>query len=143
MLKEFAESNGFDGAFLTSSKSGYNINKSISFLIKVIIKRIENMPTEGNKVFEFERKSVALDPERYNISEKKTDKAINATEKFYKSLCGIDQILFNDLEGDLIGICMYKEDDKIGYECQENFVKLKEKYKFLNWIEDKKNLLIF
>ena len=99
------------------------------------------MATEGNKAFEYERRSVALDPEKYNISEKKPDKAINATEKFYKSLYDIDQILFNDLKDDLIGICIHKEDDKIGYECQENFVKLKEKYKFLNWIEDKKKFI--
>ena len=132
MLKEFAESNGFDGAFLTSSKSGYNINKSISFLIKVIIKRIENMPTEGKEVFEEKSDSIVLYPDKTIIN-----------KKFYESLYSIDQILFNDLEGDLIGICMYKEDDKIGYEWQENIVKLKEKYKFLNWIEDKKNLLIF
>ena len=141
-LKEFAESNGFDGAFLASSKSGYNINESVSFLIKVIIQRMENFSSEGNEVFTCKRKSIALDPEKQNIIEKKTDKTINESKKkINKSSYGKDLILFSDLEDDLIGIGMYKEDDKIEYECQENIVKLKEKYKFLNWIEDKKKFI--
>ena len=153
-LKEFAESNGFDGAFLASSKSGYNINESITFLINLIIKRIQNMPNKEIKT----RKSLPLDPEKFKITEKKPDKTndkidnksdksddnssgkskgkfYNVNDKFDNSSYGIDKIEFKDLGNDLIGICIYKDGNKIGYECEENFIKLKEKYEFLNWIK--------
>ena len=35
----------------------------MEFLIKTIIKRMEDMASKGNEVFTTERKSVALDPE--------------------------------------------------------------------------------
>ena len=38
----------------------------MEFLIKTIIKRMEDMASKGNEVFSTERKSVALDPEKHS-----------------------------------------------------------------------------
>ena len=38
----------------------------MEFLIKTIIKRMEDMASKGDEVFSTERKSVALDPEKHN-----------------------------------------------------------------------------
>ena len=37
----------------------------MEYLIKTIIKRMEDMASKGNEVFTTERKSVALDPEKH------------------------------------------------------------------------------
>lgn len=42
-LKEFSENNGFNKCFLTSAKTGENIEESFSFLIISIIKKFEEM----------------------------------------------------------------------------------------------------
>lgn len=65
-LKEFAENNGFVGSFRSSAKTGVNITESMEYLIKSIIKRMEDMSSKGNEVFTTDRKSVALDPEKHN-----------------------------------------------------------------------------
>ncbi len=65
-LEEFAKENQFSGCFRTSAKTGLNVNESMEFLIKNIIKRMEDMSSKGNEVFTTERKSVALDPEKHN-----------------------------------------------------------------------------
>ena len=38
----------------------------MKFLIRNIVKRMEDMQSKGNEVFTTERKSVALDPEKHN-----------------------------------------------------------------------------
>ena len=38
----------------------------MEFLIRNIIKRMEDMQSKGNEVFTTDRKSVALDPEKHN-----------------------------------------------------------------------------
>ena len=65
-MEEFANSNEFCGSFKTSAKTGLNISESMEYLIKTIIKRMEDMQSKGNEVFTTERKSVALDPEKHN-----------------------------------------------------------------------------
>ena len=40
----------------------------MAFLIKAIIKRMEDMQNKGNEVFTTDRKSVALDPEKHNTT---------------------------------------------------------------------------
>jgi hypothetical protein len=65
-LQAFAQSGEFCGSFRTSAKTGLNISESMEFLIKTIIKRMEDMSSKGNEVFTTERKSVALDPEKHN-----------------------------------------------------------------------------
>ena len=77
-LEQFAQDNGFCGSFRTSAKMGINISESMEYLIKTIIKRMEDMQSKGNEVFTTERKSVALDPEKHNqaaiASKRKKDK---------------------------------------------------------------------
>ena len=65
-LQEFAQKNDFCGSFRTSAKTGVNISESMEYLIKAIIKRMEDMQSKGNEVFTTERKSVALDPEKHS-----------------------------------------------------------------------------
>ena len=65
-LQEFAQGNEFCGCFRTSAKTGQNISESMEYLIKTIIKRMEDMASKGNEVFTTERKRVALDPEKHN-----------------------------------------------------------------------------
>jgi len=65
-LESFAQNNEFCGCFRTSAKTGVNISESMEFLIKNIIKRMEDMSQKGNEVFTTERKSVALDPQKHN-----------------------------------------------------------------------------
>ena len=65
-LEQFAQDNGFCGSFRTSAKTGVNITESMEYLIKTIIKRMEDMQSKGNEaVFTTERKSVNLDPEKH------------------------------------------------------------------------------
>ena len=75
-LQEFARNNEFCGSFRTSAKEGTNISESMEFLIKTIIKRMEDMQSKGNEVFTTDRKSVALDPEKHNqaaVKQRKKD----------------------------------------------------------------------
>ena len=65
-LQQFAQNGEFCGCFRTSAKTGVNISESMEFLIKTIIKRMEDMASKGNEVFTTERKSVALDPEKHS-----------------------------------------------------------------------------
>ena len=65
-LEQFAQDNGFCGSFRTSAKTGVNITESMEYLIRTIIKRMEDMQSKGNEVFTTDRKSVALDPEKHN-----------------------------------------------------------------------------
>ena len=46
----------------------------MEFLIKNIIKRMEDMSSKGNEVFTTDRKSVALDPEKHNPTNTKRKK---------------------------------------------------------------------
>ena len=65
-LRHFAQQEGFCGSFRTSAKTGLNIEEAMGFLIKTIVKRMEDMQSKGTEVFTTERKSVALDPEKHN-----------------------------------------------------------------------------
>ena len=76
-LQEFAQNGEFCGCFRTSAKTGVNISESMEFLIKTIIKRMEDMQSKGNEVFTTERKSVALETEKHNqdaTTKRKKDK---------------------------------------------------------------------
>ena len=63
-LKDFAEENNFNGYFRTSAKTGQNINESMEFLIREIIKRMEEFSSKGNE--DNQRQSVTLDPDKHN-----------------------------------------------------------------------------
>ena len=74
-LEEFGSNNGFCGSFRTSAKTGLNINESMEYLIKNIIQRMESMQSKGTEVFNTDRKSVALDPEKHNeVAQKRKQK---------------------------------------------------------------------
>ena len=80
-LTQFSEKNDFIGCFRASAKTGENINESMEFLIKNIIKRMEEMNKEGNEqgkedVFDKnKRTSVRLETNKHtNVMKKKKDK---------------------------------------------------------------------
>lgn len=64
-LKDFCQQNGFNGGFRTSAKTGKNISESMEFLIKEIIKKLEELSANGND-YKNERQSVTLDPDKHN-----------------------------------------------------------------------------
>ena len=68
-LKEFAEKNEFCGQFRASAKTGVNINESMEYLIREIIKRMESFASQGNDVFTSDRKSVVLDTKKHTDSQ--------------------------------------------------------------------------
>ena len=80
-LKNFAETNEFNGFFRTSAKTGQNISESMQFLIIEIIKRMEEFALKGNEGLGNDRQSVALDPDKHN---KEADKKRKAN----KGCCG-------------------------------------------------------
>ena len=65
-LKKFGNDNGFNGYFRASAKTGKNIKESMEFLIKQIIKRLEELNSKGNAEFNKDRGSLALDPDKHN-----------------------------------------------------------------------------
>ena len=48
-LQEFAKKYEFCGAFRTSAKTGYNVSESMEYLIRNIIKRMEDFQTNQIK----------------------------------------------------------------------------------------------
>ena len=64
-LNNFSEQNGFSGCFRTSAKTGKNISESMEFLIKEIIKKLEEINSKGGDTNK-DRQSVALDPDKHN-----------------------------------------------------------------------------
>ena len=73
-LIEFAEKNGFIGAFRSSAKAGINISEAMEFLIRNIVSRMEAYASKGNEVFTTDRKSVVLDQEKHTTSAVKKKK---------------------------------------------------------------------
>ena len=49
-LKEFAKSNNFIAGYKTSAKTGLNINESMDFLVKNVIKRLSQIHSDIKKV---------------------------------------------------------------------------------------------
>lgn len=75
VLKKVANEHGFIEAFKSSAKTGYNVNESMEFLLREIIKRLEAYEKEGNNVFAKEKKGVQIDDEMVKAhKERKRDK---------------------------------------------------------------------
>ena len=56
-LEEFKENNGLDGFFITSAKTGLNVNEAFEYLIDTILKRIEYMSLGENEIInQFDKK---------------------------------------------------------------------------------------
>ena len=75
-LEEFNKRNEFCGYFRTSAKTGVNVAESMKYLIRIIIKRIEDIESKGIKIFTNQRKHIVLDPEKHiaaNSSKRKND----------------------------------------------------------------------
>ena len=62
-LEKFASKNGFSGSFFVSSKTGWNINEAINFLLNNIIQRTETMQIKNDELSN-ENKNVSLDPDK-------------------------------------------------------------------------------
>ena len=73
-LQIFAKNNGFCGAFRTSSKTGFNVDESMEYLIRIIIKRIKDWQFKGNEDFTTNRVRFALNSEKKNQTRKNTKK---------------------------------------------------------------------
>ena len=67
-LNDFAKKNQFINCFRTSAKEGINIHESMSFLIRNIIEKMENVSESGKNVFSTDRKSVVLNQENHTQS---------------------------------------------------------------------------
>ena len=63
-LQEFAKINEFCGCFRASSKTGYNVDESMKYLIRIIIKRMEEIKLEGIDDLTADRR-IVLDTEKY------------------------------------------------------------------------------
>ena len=66
---EFAKNNGFIGCFRTSAKTGKKVSESMEFLIKNIIKRMDQIYEGQGKSQRTERKSIQLDPKNHTKTE--------------------------------------------------------------------------
>ena len=75
-VKDFAEKNDCIGAFRASAKAGININESMEFLIREIIKRMEGLASQGKPdVFNnANRQSVVLDTKKHTDESQKRKK---------------------------------------------------------------------
>lgn len=80
-LKEFATKNEFDNYFVTSAKTGENVEAAISFLIKNIIERFRNMKVEDYEISRHEKNSITL------VAENHTNKPENVRERDKSQNC--------------------------------------------------------
>ena len=69
-LKQFSDENGFNGSFRTSAKTGKNISESMEFLVKEIIKKLEEYKSKKKESTK-DKNSVQLDPDKHNEEVKK------------------------------------------------------------------------
>ena len=69
-LKQFSDENGFNGCFRTSTKAGKNISESMEFLVKEIIKKLEEYKSKKKESTK-DKNSVQLDPDKHNDEVKK------------------------------------------------------------------------
>ena len=62
-LEEFAINNGYSGSFFVSSKTGWNINETMDFLINNIIQRYEEAQQKCDELSK-EMKNISLEPDK-------------------------------------------------------------------------------
>ena len=70
-LKKFSDENGFIRCFRTSAKTSKNISESMEFLVKEIIKKLEEFASKNKESIKPERNSLTLDPDKHNKEVKK------------------------------------------------------------------------
>ena len=69
LLKKTAQENGFVEAFKSSAKTGYNVNESMDYLIKLIIQKIEDSVGWDKKYFLKTNKNIAIVKKKDNKNE--------------------------------------------------------------------------
>ena len=109
-LKQFANDNGYIGSFSVSSKTGKNINESIEFLLKYVIKRNKDIFKECHE-------------------EKEDENKVNGFYDIDK-----EDIYFHNIDDETLEIETKKENKKYSYKMDIN--KLKEKYEILSYIKN-------
>ena len=72
-LEEFVKMNDFSGGFRVSSKTGKNVNEAMDYLIKIIIKRIEDFE-EKNLNIEIQDKNITIIKQITNNYKKQKNK---------------------------------------------------------------------
>lgn len=87
-LEEFAEYNGYDGYFRTSTKTGLNINEAVQYLIDNILKRIKYLLLKKNKVKFIQSKNISL--EKNEVDNKNNQK--NEESSNIKKYCNKEHV---------------------------------------------------
>ena len=72
-MKEFCEKNQFLRCFITSAKTGTNIEEAMNFLISTIIDKMEKINTSGSNPFEKDRKSLVLQSSKHKDNNKENN----------------------------------------------------------------------
>jgi len=72
-MKEFCEKNQFLRCFVTSAKTGTNIEEAMNFLISTIIDKMEKITTSGSNPFEKDRKSLVLQSSKHKDNNKENN----------------------------------------------------------------------
>ena len=72
-MKEFCEKNQFLRCFITSAKTGTNIEEAMNFLISTIIDKMEKITTSGSNPFEKDRKSLVLQSSKHKDNNKENN----------------------------------------------------------------------
>ena len=114
-LKKLGEENDFDGTFLVSARNGKNINESMEFLIKQIIKRKEIYEKKQNDNKIIEKKN---NEENIDISNK---------------------IKLNKIDDNLLNLSL--SIDEIEYKHNINIDELKEEYNILKSIKNAEDFI--
>ena len=72
-MKEFCEKNQFLRCFITSAKTGTNIEEAMNFLISTIIDKMEKITASGSNPFEKDRKSLVLQSSKHKDNNKENN----------------------------------------------------------------------
>ena len=133
-LQEFAKVNNFIGSFRVSSKTGLNVAESIEFLIKNIIKRMEDMQEKGTDPFyKIEEKDKKKEKREKNGKKGKNQEEEEDSEEDDSSEIDVKDVNFFREEENL-EIEIRKDGKK--YFFKMDFKKFKEKYEVFIGVKD-------
>ena len=133
-LQEFAKANNFIGSFRVSSKTGLNVAESIEFLIKNIIKRMEDMQEKGTDPFyKIEEKDKKKEKREKNGKKGKNQEEEEDSEEDDSSEIDVKDVNFFREEENL-EIEIRKDGKK--YFFKMDFKKFKEKYEVFIGVKD-------
>jgi len=95
-LEEFAEYNGYDGFFMTSTKTGLNIKEAVDYLIDNILRRIKYLILKQNEVKLIQP---LIKPENISFENNEVDNNKNEESSNTKKYCNKEH------ENDIIFYC--------------------------------------